>query len=124
MKFSKEGESLVLTLPLKQKDYDAIGQYIGDVSNLVGIVAGNNFSISQLIDMNYCGKSLQEGSPIIRFDTKEQLEEVCKQFDLDIWTHGVCAYCEKTIYGSFTFGDKGNMCFSCEMIIKAEEKTQ
>ena len=122
MKFSKEGESLVLTLPLKQKDYDAIGQYIGDVSNLVGVVAGNEFSISQLIALGY-KDDIQEGSPIIMFDTKEQLEEVCKQFDLDVWTHEVCAYCEKTIYGSYTFGDKGNICSSCEMTIRAEEKT-
>src|SRR3990167_4549099 len=123
MKCSKEGENLVLTLPLKQKDYDAAEQYIGDVSNLVGVVAGNEFSISQLIALGY-KDDIQEGSPIIMFETKEQLEEICKQFDLDIWTHGVCAYCEKVIYGSFTFGDKGDMCSSCEMTIRAEEKTR
>ena len=120
MKFSKENDELVLRLPLKQKNYDAVNQYIGDVDNLVGVVAGNEFSISHLIALGY-KDDIQEGSPVIMFDTKEEMEKVCKQFNLDIWTHEVCAYCEKAIYGSYTFGDKGNMCSSCEMTIRAEE---
>ena len=113
MKITKQNNNLVLTIPLWQKSYDAVDQYIGKVPNLIG-VAGKEFSISWLIDLGYKGVQ-QEGMPVIMFNDKEELETACKDLGLDIWEHSICDYCHNTIYGSFTLGKKGIMCFSCEL---------
>ena len=113
MKITKENDELVLRLPLHQKSYDAIGDYIGEVPNLIGIIAGNEFSISQGIDLGY-KDDFQEGMPVIMFCDREELEKACKELDIDIWEHPLCAYCKKAIRGSFGFGDKGNKCYSCD----------
>lgn len=112
MKITKENNELIVRLPLKQKSYDAIGEYTHDTANLIGVIAGNEYSISQLIDLGYKGDQ-QEGMPIIMFEDREELEKVCKDFDIDIWTLPVCVECNKPIRGCFTMNDKGNICLSC-----------
>jgi hypothetical protein len=114
MKIERENDELVIKLPLKQPSYDALGQYIGETDNLVGIIAGDEYTISQLIDLGYKGDQ-QEGMPLVSFVSKEELKEACKIGGLEIWEHPLCAYCRKVIRGSFTVGDKGNMCFECEL---------
>lgn len=111
---SQDNKNLILTLPLLQDSYDAADELIGQVPNLVGVIAGQEFSISQLIDLGY-KDDIQEGMPIIMFNDREQLEEICKIFDLDIWEHPLCAYCERVIRGTFTMSYKGNMCFDCQL---------
>ena len=116
MKITKQEDNLIVEIPLKQpisnpyEDRD-----LGECDNLVGIIAGDEFTISQLIDMDYKDKPPQEGMPILHFTTEEQLRDVCKEFDIDIWEHPLCAYCKKVIRGSFTLGEKGNMCNTCEL---------
>ena len=88
-----------------------------DVPNLVGIIAGNEFSISQLIDLSYKG-SQQEGMPILMFNTREELEEVCKNFGISIWDHPLCVYCDSVIRGVHTIDEKGAKCFDCENTTK------
>lgn len=114
MDIKKENDELVLRLPLKQKSFDAVNEYTGDVDNLVGVIDGNNYSISQSIDLGYKNDT-QEGMPIIMFEDKEELKKVCKEFDIQIDELPICAYCNKGIRGSFTLGDKGDMCYSCEL---------
>ena len=113
MNITKKNDELVLRIPLKQKDYDAIGEYIGDVPNLIGIVAGNEYSISHLIALGY-KDDIQEGSSIIMFESKEELEKICKELDIDIWIHPVCSVCKEAIRGVHTWGDKGAECLEHE----------
>ena len=84
MKITKTKDSVVIELPLFQKSYDAIGEYIGDVQNLIGVDTGREFTISQLCDLAYKGDQ-QEGMPYIVLEDKVELESVCKQLGLDIW---------------------------------------
>lgn len=113
MKLTKEGNELVLRLPLRQNSYDAAQELIGQTENLIGVVAGNNFSISQLMDLGYKGDQ-QEGMPYIVFVDEKSLREACTQFGLDVWVHEICGTCKKVIRGAFTYNDKGNCCFDCE----------
>ena len=116
MNITKENEELVLRIPLKQKMYNHYmgDDPVGEMDNLVGIVAGRDCSISQLIDMDYKGKPPQEGQPIIMFSDKEELEEECKKLGINIWELPLCAYCNEAIRGVFTIGEKGNQCFKCK----------
>ena len=111
-KNNKGEEELVLRIPLLQESYDAANELIGNVPNLVGVIAGNDFSISQLIDLGY-KDDIQEGMPIIMFDSREELEKVCEELCLSIWEMPDCAYCKKPIRGSYGMGDKGNRCYNC-----------
>ena len=114
MNITKEKNELVLRISLKQMSYDAIGEEIGYVDNLVGFSDGKDFSINHLCDLAYKGDQ-QLGMPIITFVDKRELEEECKKLGLNIWEFNRCAYCDATLLGSFIMGDKGYMCYSCEL---------
>ena len=115
MKIKKDKDNLIITIPLKQKISNCYmdDKDLYDTDNLIGVIAGNDYSISQLIDLNY-KDSQQEGCPIIMFDDEEELREACKLADIDIWEHELCSECGKALRSSFTYGDKGPLCFDCE----------
>ncbi len=113
MKIGKTKNNLIITLPLWQSNYDAIGERIEDAPNLVGIIAGEDYSLSQMIALGY-KDDLQEGMPIVMFDDKDELIKVCKDFGISLWEYPLCAYCHKPLRSGFTIGKKGNMCFKCE----------
>ena len=115
MKITKEKNELVIRIPLKQKESNCYkdDKDLDDVDNLVGIIAGDEFSISHLNDLSY-KDTQQEGSPIIMFDDEDELREACKVGKIMIWTHEICAYCGGVIRGSFSVGKKGSMCWDCE----------
>lgn len=104
---------MVVRIPITQPSYDAAQEYIGITNNLVGIVSGHEYKISQLIDLGY-KDSQQEGSPYLHFDTEKELRDVCKEFDIDVWEHEVCAYCSSPIRGYATYGSKGIKCSNCD----------
>lgn len=114
-------EELVIKIPLKQISYDAIGDVRGESDTVIGIIAGDSYSLSQLIDLGYKDDQ-QEGMPIIMFDTREELEETCRNLNIGLWEHPNCAYCKEVIRGSFTLGDKGNMCWNCNETLTKEKE--
>lgn len=107
----KINDNLVLTVPLRQTDYDAIGEPIGEVPNLVGYSDGKQFSINHLIALGYKG-DIQLGTELLMFDDREELEEECKKLGLEIWEYERCAECDKPLLGVHTMNDKGLIC--CE----------
>lgn len=120
MKIYKENDELVLRVPLKQKESNP---YMDEkdlqmVDNLVGIIAGDDYFISHLIDMSYCGKLPQEGMPIVTFNDEGELRTVCESMDIPIWQHPLCAYCNKAMRDSFTLNKLGSCCFECDSKIE------
>ncbi len=119
MKIYKKSKKLIIELEFFQDSYDAIGQKIGQVPNIVGVVAGNRCTISHLIDLGYKG-DVQEGMEIVIWSddaTKKDIEEfkkLCNDLEIDVWEHAICAYCGKVIYGCHFWGNKGAMCQDCE----------
>ena len=113
MKITKNEDDLVLRIPLYQNSYDAANELIGKTNNLIGVIAGDEFTISQWIDMSYKGKAPQEGMPYIHLESKEELERVCAELGLQVLQHEVCIKCQKVIYGSHPW-DGGPVCFRCE----------
>jgi hypothetical protein len=114
MKITKVGDNMVVTIPLKQKENNGYmdEKDLGEVDNLIGIIAGDQYSISQLNDLSYKGDQ-QEGMPILMFNDREDLEKACKECEILIWEHPTCVYCGKALRGTFTVGFKGNMCDDC-----------
>ena len=123
MKISKTKNELVVKIPLWQDSYDAIGELIGKVPNLIGCCVKDRndpenykycrFTINQLCDLGYKGDQ-QLGMELLTFSTEEKLKEACKIGSIDIWHYDVCAYCGKPLWGSFTMDEKGYTCFECE----------
>lgn len=101
MKITKENNELVLRLPLLQTSYDAIGEEIGQVLALVGVIDGKNFSINYLNDLGYKG-DIQLGMEVIMLSDRIELDRVCKELGLDIWVYNRCNKCNKVLYGSYT----------------------
>ena len=115
MNIKKENDNLIVTIPLKQKIHNPYDEdETGECDNLVGICAGDEFTINQSIDMSYKGKAPQEGMPILHFTTREELEEVCGKYNIQIWEHEICGFCKKVIYGTSTYKDGKNQCYDCE----------
>ncbi len=119
MEITKEGQGdntmLVVKIPMNQKvnncyDEDSLAM----TDNLVGVIAGDDLTISQLIDLSYKGDQ-QEGMPIVHFDgSKEEFVELCASLGIQIIEHSLCSICGKVIYGSCTWGNGGSVCFNCE----------
>ena len=115
MKITKENDELVLRLPLRQPITNPYDEEVhGYMDSLVGIVAGNEYSLSYLIDMDYKGKAPQEGMPVIMFETEEELREVCKELGLEVWKYETCSVCKKPLRGVHTLGENGAECLDHE----------
>lgn len=119
MKITKNKKDLVIKIPLYQDSYDAIGEKIGQVSNIVGVIAGEKCTISQLIDLGY-KDDVQEGQEILIYndyaeeEDREVFRNLCEELGIPVWEHPICAYCGKVIYGCHFWGNKGAMCQDCE----------
>ena len=115
MIYEKTDKVLVVHIPLKQEIYNPYSEEVeGETDAVIGIVAGNEYTLSHLIEMEYKDKSPQEGTPILYCETKEELKELCKEIGCDVWELLLCDTCKKAIRGTFTINKKGNQCFDCE----------
>jgi hypothetical protein len=113
MKLQKIKHELVVRIPLKQPSRDYDGKEIGMIDNLIGVI-DKEYSISKLIDMAYAGKAPQIGMSLVNLSSRKELEQICKECDIEVYEYETCAYCGETIYGCHTFGKKGNKCMSCD----------
>jgi hypothetical protein len=83
---------------------------------LVGYSDGKDFSINYLCALGY-KDDIQLGCPIINFMDQEELEEVCKKLNLNVWKYERCTSCDKALLSCFTMDKKGrNICMNCEKI--------
>ena len=120
MKITKNKKELVIRIPLYQDSYDAIGEKISSMlPNVIGVIAGERCTISQLIDLGY-KDDVQEGSELIVWsdfaeeNDKEDFRKLCSDLGVAVWEHTICDYCGKVIYGCHFWGNKGAMCQDCE----------
>ena len=120
MKIYKKSKKLIIELEFFQDSYDAIGEKISSmVPNVIGVIAGERCTISQLIDLGY-KDDVQEGSELIVWsdcaneDDKKEFRNLCSDLVIGVWEHTICAYCGNVIYGCHFWGKKGAMCQDCE----------
>jgi metal-sulfur cluster biosynthetic enzyme len=90
MKITKENNEMVVRLPLTQKESNCYmaDDELQDVQNLVGVINGEyDYTISQSINMSYAGKPDQLGEPYLHISDKEEFEQICKLFNLNVWNN-------------------------------------
>lgn len=119
MKIYKEEDKLIVEIPLKQKITNPYmeDEDLGETDNLVGVIAGDlEQGFYQLIDMDYKGKPPQLGMPIVMTGMEDKdFKKLCKKLGIGCWEYASCSNCYKTLWGSYTMNDKGNVCFDCEI---------
>lgn len=117
MEIKKDDKNLILEIPLRQSGGSEWGNK-WCVQNLIAVKTWDkslndwDYTISQANYLNY-KDDLQEGMPIVHL-SKEEFEEAVKLLELDVWEHQKCSECGKAIWGSFTTGEKGDVCMGCE----------
>jgi hypothetical protein len=122
MNIYKKDDKIIVEIDYWQDQYNPYmgDEPIGRLQNVVGVISGNECTISHLIDIDYKDKPPQEGMPIVYFyGEPEKFRELCKELGLLVWEHDICKKCNKPIYGSFTLNDKLEpICYSCELDIE------
>jgi len=135
MKIYKEKDKIVVEIPFWSKrvnpymlDENGEPEDVGEYPTLTGIIrnddSGNEeCGFSYTIDRAYKDKGDDVTDIIIHCCMeKEKFIELCKKLGIDVYEYPICAYCQKSIFGCFTMGEKGNMCNKCESKEKKENK--
>ena len=124
MKIYKKKDKIIFEIPKWTKRFNPYmpNKDVGSHQTLVGIIRNDKHGNQELgfanvIDMSYSGKPDQNTDIIIYIEYLEKLEfiKLCKDLELNYIEYPICAYCNKTIYGAFTIGDKGNMSDKCNI---------
>ena len=113
MDIKKEGKNLVIVLPLMQESYNDLNEPIGEISNIIGMICGEEWGIAGVIDLGYKG-SLDYTDFIIHLEEYYKLKEFKRLCNED-WGIGyfewpVCGVCHKVMYGIFTMNKDGKEC--------------
>lgn len=103
---TKEGNELVLRIPLKEKGTYTYGDGEYEVDSLCGLDWGGEYSIAFLNYLDY-KNDYQVGMPIIMLEDKERWEEVCKKFNLMKFEYSRCNQCKEVLTGCHTIDDDG-----------------
>lgn len=123
MEVKKVKDKIVIEIPFWSKRHNPYmeGEDVGSHPTLIGIVGkdrdGNEeLGFAKVVDMDYKNKDDQFTDIFIHFWdwTEGSFTKLCDQLGIDVFKYPECAYCHKSIYGSFTIGDKGNQCYECE----------
>ena len=114
----KNNKNLIikLSIPLEKRRYNPYDESEGDkMDNVVGVVAGDEIGFAHWLDRDYKGKGDDISVPFYLYHGDlGNFRNLCKELNLDIVEYPTCTYCCKTIFGSFSFGEKGNKYFDCE----------
>ena len=118
---SRNNKNLIikLSVPLEKRRYNPYDESEGDkMDNVVGVIAGDEIGFAYWIDRDYKGKGNDVSAPFYLYqEDLNSFRNLCKELKVDIVEYPDCAYCHKTIFGSFGFGEKGNKCFDWEKAV-------
>lgn len=114
--YKKDGK-LVIEIPLVVDRFNPYSEsVVGKMENVVGVVTSEEIGFSYFIDRDYKGKSDDVSSIFYHFDgDRKEFEALCHKLGITWVVYPTCAYCGHPVLGSSTFGDKGTMCFTCEL---------
>lgn len=117
----KNNQNLIikLSVPLEKRRYNPYDESEGDkMNNVVGVVAGDEIGFAYWLDREYKGKGDDVSAPFYLYQGElSDFRNLCGELDIDIVEYPACVYCCEPIFGSFSFGEKGNKCFDCEKAV-------
>jgi len=118
MKVYKKKDKIIFEIPYWSKRSNPYmpDADVGRYKTLTAIIEGDEIGWAKTIDMGYSGKPDQHTPIMVHcWDIdKEDFIKLNKRLEIPIYEYPICAYCGKSIYGAFTIGEKGNMCYECE----------
>lgn len=104
----------MVELDLWQDALDYFGEKVGQVQNLIGVIAGAEQGIHQSIDMTYKDKFPQVGEILIRTWLKDNdFKKLCVDLGIECCEYPICHKCKNVIWGTHTYDDNGEVCFDC-----------
>jgi len=103
---------------------------VGKHKTLIGIICNDEHGneergFAKVIDMDYKDKVDQNTDIMIHCwgGNKKEFIELCKKLEIEVYEYPICAYCKKTIFGSFGIDSNGkNICFDCEEKLKNKDE--
>lgn len=116
MEITNDGSHLVVRIPLWQDSLDALGEKSGQISNVIGLICGNEQGIARVIDLGYKG-SFDYGDFLVKTDYEnEKFKNLCdNEWKIGWFEYPICDKCHKPIFGSFTSNSEyRKLCFDCE----------
>lgn len=123
MNSNVENDELVIRIPKIQDAFDAIGEKIGIVPNLIGVIEGSEQGIHQLIDMTYKDKDPQVGGRFVQtYFTNDEFRRMCSKWGIAVFECPVCGFCKKPMWGAFTFKERNICCFDCDKVNDIDKK--
>ncbi len=115
MKIEKKENNLVVTIPLWQPTYDAMGEKFGEISNIIGIIEGDEIGFAKVIDLGY-KDSFDYSEIIVKvLIGKEEFKNLCKELDIDLYEYPLCVKCGKVVYGVHGWHN-GPVCSDCDYV--------
>jgi len=122
MKIKKVKDKIIVEIPFWSKRYNLymLDEDVGMYPTLTGIIQNDEFGneecgFAHTIDRGYKDKGDDVTDIIIHsYMEKDEFIKLCKELGIDVLEYPICAYCKKSIFGCFTMGEKGNMCYDCE----------
>jgi len=122
-KIYKKDDNIIFEIPFwtKRSNPYMPGEYVGEHPTLIGMVyrekSGEDMiGFAEVIDMSYKDKPDQETGIIYHYlGGEDNFIELCKELKIEVIKYLNCAYCGEPLFGSYTMGDKGEMCFSCQL---------
>jgi len=121
---TKDENYLIIKVPLKSHRSNPYmdEDYHPEMDNIVGVIAGDETGFANWIDMDYKGKEDQISVPFYTdYMEKGEFRNLCKELGIEVHEYLTCAHCNKAIYGSCRYTDKGHQCYDCELAEEAIE---
>lgn len=107
---------------------DRYNPYVGDLTgikmeNILGLFEKDKCGFAFWIDMDYKGKADQYTDYFYIYEgDQEVFMKKCLELGIGIVEVPFCSECGRSLHGSFTLGDKGPLCWSCELIYEAANR--
>lgn len=124
-KVYKKNDNLVIVVPFFTERIDPYGQEdsVEQMENIIGVITNQEWGFAYRIDQSYKDKGDDISSLFYISDCRdpEEFKLLCKKLQIQWVEYQDCAYCYQPIYGSFTSGDKGDMCYGCYLKLSPKE---
>ena len=120
-KIYKKGGKLIIEIPFYAPIINPYTETLeGKMNHIIGLIeykANQDYpdlGFAYTIDRSYKGKEPDNTDFFYKYlGDKKEFIELCNELKIKIIEYPICAYCHNSIYGTFTIGDKGNMCWEC-----------